>query len=50
MSEEENLRIARRVYEVLAGGLNEQVVLSLLEMGLSDPHGGTRSQHRLARC
>jgi len=39
MSEEENLKIARRVYEVLAGGLNEQAVLTLVEEGVSDPDG-----------
>lgn len=39
MSEEDNLKIARRVYELLAGGLNEQAVLTLVEEGLSDPDG-----------
>jgi ketosteroid isomerase-like protein len=39
MSEDENLRIARRVYEVLAGGLNEQTALALVEEGVFDPDG-----------
>jgi ketosteroid isomerase-like protein len=34
---QQNLEIVRRVYEVLAGGVNEQAALTLLDEGLTDP-------------
>jgi ketosteroid isomerase-like protein len=37
VSEEDNIRVAQRVYEVLAGGANEHAVRRLIEEGVSDP-------------